>query len=677
MSFSSSFIVFGSNTDVGKTFFCKNIISFNESVSFVYFKPAETGTITDTQTIQEKKFSNLIRCSSAFKGTLNASPHLEGLGQKNQINFVLEIENECSDAHNLGHSLIVETLGGPASPLPNSRLQHTEYKSLSLPVVLVGDGKLGGINSTLNAFDVLYSRGYDIVAIVFTQGFEFSFQNYEFIKNELEDNILLNKTKILYIPLEDKFAEYKSVFNTIQKQISSLHEDKKENLRSCEDLIWWPFTQHKLVKKEHVLNVERAFGSEFIGKLGNHSNSVNKRYFDASGSWWTQSFGHGQSDISLEIARAASRWGHVLHPKTVVEPVVQLAEELVSIPGLSWANKVFYTDNGSTAVEVALKMAFKLKETRAKQQKKNWKILGLKNSYHGDTLGAMNAVSESVFTKTFAWANETGIFVDFPVLNSPTEWNQNIQARTTSAKQFWQDFFEKQNISEIGAVLIEPLVHGSGGMILVDPLFQKILIQEAQKREIPVIFDEVFSGLFRLGFSSASLIFEEHPDIACYSKILTGGFVPLGVTLAKQEVFECFLGDGIEEALLHGHSYSGYPVGCAAGLASIQKLKYKYPTGVFENELVPAEMLEPLLRLESVSKAWALGSLLVVELKVSEASSGYTSQAGQNFVEKFLALNVHLRPMGNVLYFILPFGVTQKFIARLIQKILQVVSGEI
>ena len=343
-----------------------------------------------------------------------------------------------------------------------------------------------------------------------------------------------------------------------------------------------------------------------------------------SASWWTQGLGHANSSLTLAAAKAAGRYGHVIFPQATHLPALQLAERLVQNgPGAGWASRAFFSDDGSTGVEVALKMAF-----RAFSKREGWRkrvdpelgVLGLKGSYHGDTIGAMDATEEGIFT--CEWHNAKGFWLDPPSVRISdgrvqvtlpqsmclASEDPNIQFDTLSAiydverrlgsllAQQYRKFIserlsriQRPGQPKLAALIIEPLVMGAGGMIFVDPLFQRILIDTVRMhgtqsnhdapmnpgewRGMPVIFDEVFVGLYRLGMRSCSSLLGATPDVAVYAKVLTGGLVPMAVTLASDSIYQSFMGETKAEALLHGHSYTAHPVGCEVANEALNLLE--------------------------------------------------------------------------------------------------------
>ena len=396
------------------------------------------------------------------------------------------------------------------------------------------------------------------------------------------------------------------------------------------DTVWWPFVQHGLVQGEHDVTVIDSAHSDFFNvhrvspspwsTQPNHELSILSPEFDGSASWWTQTVGHANPGLTLAAARASGRYGHVIFPQATHLPALKLAEKLVKEgPGREWAARAFFSDNGSTGMEVALKMALRAFNVRRGSVggREVLGVLGLKGSYHGDTIGAMDACEESgVFT--CEWHNAKGYWFDPPtvairggevIIRVPAamssaflkvkvkslSWAYDVAARLDSdlaevyrvyIARTLKSLEHRNEVPRLAALVLEPLVMGAGGMIFVDPLFQRVLIDVVRRGGIglggessegwsglPVIFDEVFVGLHRLGMESTAPVLGAQPDISVNAKILTGGLVPLAVTLASDSVFRAFWGEGKEGALLHGHSYTAHPMGCEVAVETLKMIE--------------------------------------------------------------------------------------------------------
>jgi len=471
-------------------------------------------------------------------------------------------------------------------------------------------------------------------------------------------------------------------------------ERKMHLMRAAAPVIfWWPFTQHGQLQKEDSISVIDSARNDFLNVYDPSVQTPGmpqiRGMFDSSASWWTQALGHGDQSLALEAAAAASRYGHVLYPRMVHEPAFNLAESLLQTVGKGWAERVFYSDNGSTGMEVAIKMAMRVAGYNVPRESQTdshqWGVIGLRGAYHGDTLGAMDATQSDVFKSE--WHKERGVWLDAPTIAFKdgevaisggilgTDFAEkfaslddvyNLKARLDSDLALrYREAIEttlRQHVGDgqvFGAVLLEPLLMGAGGMKFVDPLFQNVLARTARSMSsvllpkptrsritIPVIFDEVFVGLGRLGSLSTAQALGVYPDIAVYAKMLTGGLTPLAATLATEDVFNAFLSENKEDALNHGHSYTANPVACAVAAKSMELIQNHLSTsdelrmaktmwlaselgdGRDKNDTVwsvwSPEFVKKASNAENVDGVMTIGTVLAVRLKDQEA-------AGQSF----------------------------------------------
>lgn len=723
-----AFCVVGANTGVGKTLVSAGLAAgfrVREKKNVRYVKPWQTGAPQDSdeRTVRQavawrEESENPLGARGVDACTLVAyrapvSPHVaaryEGL-PKRDAEVVKELEGFLAQQGDNGVCLL-EGAGGVASPTPEGALQCDVLRPLGVPVVLVGCSKLGGISATLVALESLLSRGFAVAAIVFL-GHDEGPGNACFVAETLEKRrlgvaqefespvpavaVVGPAQGVEVLGLEPWLAQSTAAFDALAASLLARHSEATDRVgvlsERGSELVWWPFTQHGLPGRVGV--IESASGDNMVF-------SAEGPLFDACASWWTQSLGHGRDDLAREAATAAGRFGHVMFPGNVHEPAVTLAKALLDSVGKGWADRVFYSDNGSTAAEVALKMAFRLTLTRqgnANADGRRLRVLGLKDSYHGDTLGAMDAASPNVFNAREPWYTGRGVWWPFPVVSlqgaawsvsfggdfakwCEPAWDPDAPgAQGASRFNSREALFSPERLSSplarfyersiraqfgsldssefpLGALLLEPVVHGSGGMLFVDPLFQSVLAREAKARGIPVVFDEVFVGFWRLGFARAADAIGVLPDVACYSKGLTGGLAPLGATLATEEVFRCFLGDSKADALLHGHSFTAYPMGCAISARAVgamqasarvrahAQVSAKTPWAPFC--VFPEEGLARLAAVPGVSRVWALGTVFA---GVWGGDTGYTGTAAAALVKKLRERGVYARTLGNVFY---------------------------
>ncbi|KAI4914210.1 hypothetical protein J4E85_010722 [Alternaria conjuncta] len=657
---------------------------------------------------------------------------------------------------------IIETAGGVLSPGPSGTPQADIFRPLRLPAVLVGDHRLGGIASTISAAESLIMRGYDIDAVVCFDD-KSQYENADYLKKYFMD-MGIPAYKLQWIPnlqgvapgtkeeteiMQDYYSTESdsTSVGTIAEELIHRHDQRLSRLGSMpyetEDRIWHPFTQHKHVKNANdILVIDSAYGDFFqVKHKGNEEvphpeNQTLYPAFDGSASWWTQGLGHGNPRLALEAAYAAGRYGHVMFAGATHEPALTLAEKILSgSPRGTRLRKVFYTDNGSTATEVGIKMAL-----RASSKRYDWDsaeesvgVLGLKGSYHGDTIGAMDASEPCVFNEKVDWYRGRGFWFDYPtfklkngqwVVEPPNGMEEELgpaqnfesqdsifdfatRGRSAQYEAYIQktlDELVKKQGKKFGALVLEPVVLGAGGMLFVDPLFQQSLVRvvrhydfangsritESPKDEnawsgLPVMFDEVFTGLYRLGRFSAASFLDIHPDISVNAKLLTGGLLPLSITSASQSIFEAFLGDEKSEALLHGHSYTAHAVGCHVANTSLdimEKLNLGHERNLVENKAKMASsgssnrvwsiwsdsFVGNISNHERVEYVNALGSVLAVSL-IDEGGSGYTSSAAVGLRDALLhdvsesQVQIHSRILGNVIYLMASMTATRSQLA--------------
>lgn len=664
----------------------------------------------------ESNDAELFPVSEAVFKTLFAwkeavSPHLAAEREEAMVSDseVLGMLRRCLGNDNAEESevmSVIETAGGVASPGPSGSLQCDLYRPFRLPSILVGDGRLGGISGTISAYESLKLRGYDIAAVIFEDhGLMNEVPLLSYFRNRVPVLVLPTIPKDMSDDLITWFDKSQTVFTSLKEIMLSTFLERTQRLhemqkKSC-DVFWWPFTQHKLVPEEKVTVIDSRCGENF--SVLKSSDRISQQ-FDACASWWTQG---PDTKLQIELARdmgyTAARYGHVMFPENVYEPALELAELLLEGVGKGWASRAYFSDNGSTAVEIALKMAFRkflsdhevlldLVSSDGNGGCMDLKVLALRGSYHGDTLGAMEAQAPSPYTGFLQqpWYKGRGLFLDPPtaalydgiwVVSLPQKMHSEISGHesllfssrdeifkrsrdgsglasfyTSSILQELELLSDSNALSQIGALIVEPVVQGAGGMQMIDPLYQRILVRECKRLKIPVIFDEVFTGFWRLGRETAAEMLYCEPDIACFAKLMTGGIVPLAATLASEATFEAFTGDSKLKALLHGHSYSAHAMGCAAAVKSIKWFKdcktnmNLIPESRLLHELWDAELVSHISLLPAVHRVVALGTLCAIEILAQGSNAGYASTYASSLLRTLRKDGIYMRPLGNVIY---------------------------
>ncbi|KAI8598650.1 pyridoxal phosphate-dependent transferase [Dissophora ornata] len=666
--------------------------------------------------------------------------------------------------------------GNRGSPIMSGELQSRFYRPLRLPTVLVGDSHLGGISTTLTSYESLHQYGYDIPALLL---FDNKSQNHQFLEQYLSKTVEKTRPMVHVLPsppekladpradaeqLQEYYKQTEDYFTDVVQRLEKAHHERLDRLESLAETartsIWWPFTQHQTVKDVTV--IDSAYGDIMTTYVEDKKDKKEwkwKEMFDGCASWWTQGLGHGSPALTQAAAYAAGRYGHVMFPECAHEPAVQLTETLLDTVGQGWASRVFFSDNGSTAIEVALKMALKASQDRylnLGEATGRVEVIGVDGGYHGDTIGAMNACSPNVYNAQVTWYKSHGHWFSPPtVLFKDSKFQITIPTEMTNSKEPMKVTID--NLSEVftkpsekdprleiyrshiretltrltrdekrsfGALLMEPVLMGAGGMVWVDPAFQRCLVEEVRAfkgfgteispaknshlpvknnwKGLPIVFDEVFTGCWRLGRKSAADMLQVNPDIAAYAKLLTGGLVTLATTLTTDSVFNNFLSETKTDALLHGHSYTAHPIGCAVANTSLQTYRQMESHGDADQarqdwgalahsdlgvwSLWDHKVVDRISRMEMVEGVVPLGSVLAIQMRETNGPSGYASLLSQE-VQRQLRDKGHEdsntevaifgRPLGNVVYVIASQVSTREQLAKVENTLLRSLEGKL
>lgn len=423
-------------------------------------------------------------------------------------------------------------------------------------------------------------------------------------------------------------------------------------------VLWHPCTQMR--EHPHMLPlvpIARGEGAWLIGHDGT-------RYLDAVSSWWTNLFGHAEPRIGAAIAAQAGALEQVMLAGFTHAPAVELAERLLAVaprqPGRTPLSKVFYADNGSAGVEVALKMAFHWFHNRGEHRRT--KFIALENGYHGETLGALAVGDIPLYRRVYAPLLAEALFAPSPdaYLAQPGESPAECAARAADALAALLD----RHAGEVCAVIVEPRVQCAGGMRMHHPDYLTRVRELCDASGAFLIADEIAVGFGRTGTLFASEQSGVMPDLLCLSKGLTGGFMPLAAVLATQAIYDGFLDDSRERAFLHSHSYTGNPLACAAALASL---------AVFRDDDILARnrttaramatLAEPLAAHRHVADVRQAGMVLAFELtRDGDKATPFPAAArvGLKAYRAALARGVVLRPLGDVLYWMPPYCVDEE-----------------
>jgi adenosylmethionine---8-amino-7-oxononanoate aminotransferase len=388
--------------------------------------------------------------------------------------------------------------------------------------------------------------------------------------------------------------------------------------------IWHPFGP--LHGREPLL-IERGEGPWLITPEG-------RRIFDGISSWWVNLHGHGRKEIAEAIAEQARKLEQVIFAGFTHEPAIRLSQNLLSVLPEN-QSRIFFSDDGSTSVEVALKLAIQYWHNLDQPRKK---IIAIEGAYHGDTFGAMSAAARGLFSKPFDEFLFEVDFIPFPEGNGENTINAFRQLCTPATAAF----------------IFEPLVQGAAGMRMYAPDLLEELLQIAKEHQVVTIADEVMTGFYRTGKFFATDYIQTKPDVYCLSKGLTGGFLPMGITSVSERIVKAFESSGFSKTFWHGHSYTANPLACAAANASFELLMDEDCQGaIWRICSLQREFKEAVSGHPKIADVRVTGTILAIELKTE--SVGYTSTLRDILYDHFLSKDILLRPLGNVLYFIPPY----------------------
>ncbi len=398
-------------------------------------------------------------------------------------------------------------------------------------------------------------------------------------------------------------------------------------------LIWHPFTS--LLNETDPIFIQSAEGVYLTTDDG-------RKIMDAVSSWWVNLHGHSHPYIAKAIADQAKKLEHVIFAGFTHEPAITLAKNLISILP-STQSKIFFSDNGSTAVEIGLKMAYQFWYNQGIQKKK---IVAINGSYHGDTVGSMSVGERSAFTDAFSPLLFDVEFIDFPSADNEDHVVEQFKNIVVG--------------NNVGIFIFEPLVQGAAGMRMYSSIVLDRLIQVAQEHNIICVADEVFTGFGRTGKLFASHYLKHQPDIIAVSKGITGGTMALGVTSCSDKIVKAFESTDVLKTFFHGHSYTANPIACAAANASFTLLMRDECQQSIKRIASRHEVFRNKIKNDKrVKEVRSLGTILAIELASKEGSS-YFNDIRKKIYPFFMERNILLRPLGNVIYILPPYVIKEE-----------------
>ncbi len=419
-------------------------------------------------------------------------------------------------------------------------------------------------------------------------------------------------------------------------------------------IIWHPFTQEKTATE--AISIKRAAGCYLY-------DENDKSYLDLISSWWVNLHGHAHPEIAKTIYEQAKLLEHVIFAGFTHEPAVNLCEGLQTLLPQSLC-KFFFSDNGSTAVEVALKMAYQYWRNLGAHQKTTF--LSFDGGYHGDTFGAMSVGVQSGFHNQFK-----DLFFSVLSVPYPDTWDDDkeVDVKEQKAIKILQHYLDEHH-HKIAAIILEPLIQGASGMRICRPQFIKEIIALVRQNDILVIFDEIMTGFGRTGTYFALEQLAIIPDFLCISKGITGGFLPLALTITNNKIYNAFLGDDFSTAFAHGHSYTANPLACSAAVTSLRLLKNSECQNSIKNlnQMHKKGMESLKLECPRIEKTRIIGTIAAFDLKNS-------AHLMPSLKQQFFEQGMLLRPLGNTVYLLPPYCITNEEVELVYNKIINIINS--
>lgn len=416
-----------------------------------------------------------------------------------------------------------------------------------------------------------------------------------------------------------------------------------------EKYIWHPYTFQK--NRMPAVPIVRGEKSILIDENGN-------KYIDAVSSWWVNIHGHGNKFIAKKIYEQAKKLQQVIFTGFTHEPAVELAEKLLKVLPGNFA-KIFYSDDGSTSTEVAIKMAIQYWKNVGDNRRN--KILAFHNSYHGDTFGAMSISERGIYTFAFQDKLFDVVFIDTPD-------GKNFDAIKNEIER---------HKDEIVCFIYEPLLQGAGGMLMYQSADLNQLLYFLKEEKIILIADEVLTGFYRTGKFFAGYYMETKADIICLSKALTGGTIALGVTACTQNIYDAFVSDDKTKTLFHGHSFTGNALACAAALASFELIQkdscLKNIENIISHHQKFLKKLKVFEKKNFIKNVRQIGTIIAFEMCTSE-NDNYLNNISKSFTEFSMKHGVYLRSMGNTIYVMPPYCTTSKQLKKIYSVIIHFIE---
>jgi adenosylmethionine-8-amino-7-oxononanoate aminotransferase len=634
----SDVIILGTDTGVGKTTFALLwLAAFADRYS--YWKPLETGE-SDSQHVQQT-----LPDVEVFPPLASYADPVAPLLAARRVGDMIPTSRVIADSkpRPKKQNLLIETFGGPLSPLNESELQVELIRRLGLPCILVSSSAVGAIGRTLSCFRSIEDFAIRPRAVVLL-GEPDEFAAEQIWKIGGVRVISLRQPESwdhvgIHLAAREQLAALQKLHQVVSQPVGVEAVDDETILQRDRQHVWHPYTS--LLDPDGPLPVVGA-QDEFLHLADG------RRLIDGISSWWTILHGHRYAPLVATLSDALEQIDHVQFAGVTHPWAVQLAEQLLA--RTTWkGGRVFYSDNGSTAVEVALKMAYQFWSMRGEPQRTLF--IGFEHSYHGDTFGAMSVGRDPVFFGQFE-----------PLL---------FHAKIVPLSAQRLDELLTRHRGMVAAVIVEPLVQGAGGMQMHSPAELRDMFDVTQRHDVLLIADEVMTGCGRTGTFWAHDAAEISPDLICAAKTLAGGILPLAATLASPRIAAAWETGDRSRTFFHGHSFTAHPIACAVAGANLSLLPRGANGLAQEQESFWQRALEALRGHRGVLDVRIRGSIAAVEL---DADGGYLSEIGGKLRRRCLEHGVMLRPLGNVLYTLPPLNTTDESLAQIAAAMIEAVQ---
>lgn len=684
----------GTDTGVGKTIVSLGIalILKKRGIDVGVMKPIQCGG-KDAEFLKKNlDLKERIKFINPFFAKEPLSPHIafKRAGKNINIQKIKQAFQALQDKHDF---VIVEGAGGLLVPIKENYFISDLIRELNLPIILVSRLGLGTINHTLLSIRQAQDLGINILGIIFNN-VDKKFGVAEktnpdtiarladgvqvlgalpYLRDLTKENILRNIKDINLKPIfmytnkhesntniHESLGDFQDIRDNSCVISANLCQETEKLIKLDKKYLWHPFTQMRDWQKDEPLIIQEAKGVYLKDTKG-------RWFLDGVSSLWVNIHGHRKKEVDQAIKQQLDKVAHSTLLGLANVPSIKLAKELVKIApkGLS---KVFYSDNGSTSVEVALKMAFQYWQHKGLKQKT--KFVYLENSYHGDTIGSVSVGGIDLFHKVFHPLLFNSFKVDSPYCYLCPKNKTYPNCRLACLDKLKQVL--KNNHNKIAALIIEPIVQCAGGMIVWPKGALAQMRELCTKYNVLLIADEVAVGFGRTGKMFACKHEGIAPDIMCLSKGLSAGYLPLAVTLTTEEIYNAFLADYKDQkTFFHGHSYTGNPLACSAALASLEvfrkeKILSKLQPKIkfLENEL---KRFRSLPHVGDIRQKGLIVGIELVKDKNTKEPYPWQDKVGVQVCQQVRKYSIILRPLGNVIILLPPLAINKDELSQLLE----------